>query len=129
MTRVAKMVGVMMVVWSCFQTAAAQQYVGGKVTWDGLNDSAKRGYVLGAFDAGQTLYQGSLVNQYVMDIGQCVLDMQLSAHQLVEIVESEYSDLSKWDESANALLQSGLRKVCLGHMNRARAARGDKPIE
>jgi hypothetical protein len=125
MNLVAKSVGTMMVVWSCFGPASAD-FIGGKERWDELDASGKVGYVMGAYDVGKTPYIGSPVYRYVVDRGNCVSDMELSENQLVEIVEGEYSDLSKWDKSANIVLSSGLRKICLDHMNLARAERGDR---
>jgi hypothetical protein len=128
MNLIAKSSGTMMIVWSCFSPASAD-FIGGKAHWDELHASGKVGYVMGAYDVGKIPYVGSPVYRYVVDRGNCVSDMELSAIQLVEIVESEYSDLSKWDKPANNILSSGLRKICLDHMNRARAERGDRPLE
>lgn len=132
MRRLVKSACVVVAVWSCFGSAFAQNFISGKVAWDALSDSARVGYVMGVFDRGRLFEPGELSsphNKYIADIGKCAGDMGLTSTQMVEIVVSEYSDLSNWATPPSAALITGLRKVCLAHMNRARTERGDELLK
>ena len=109
---------------------ASAGFMNKKSDWDQLDAFSKDGYVMGVFDQVETQYTDlDMLNKYSTDLRNCVFDLELLSTHLVEIVENEYRELSNWDKPPKVVLSMGLRKVCLVHMNRARATRGDELLE
>lgn len=107
----------------------AATFLNKKADWDKLSGLEQLGYVMGVFDWNQVGVTGETLYSYRTDLGNCVVDLGLTSNHMIEIVNSEYSDLSKWDMPPYGVLSDGLRKVCLAHINSARVGRGEAPLE
>ena len=108
---------------------ASAGFMDNKGMWDNLSIRAQETYVMGAFDTYIGLfYDDPDERAYQMDVISCTADLNINSTALLKIVNQEYSDLSSWERPPVSMLLSGLRKVCLDHMNRARAARGEPAL-
>jgi hypothetical protein len=108
---------------------ASAGYVNNKSTWDPLSQAQKEAYAMGAFDIWHLTDADADTLAYKNDIADCVVGLSLTSTQLVRAIDTEYNDLSSWDRPPIAVLLSGLRKVCLAQVNRARAERGETPLQ
>lgn len=98
--------------------------------WAMQNEAVKIGFVMGVINEATTLlFEAPETSKYRHDLASCLLDLQLTASDLIDVVDQQYQDLSNWEEGPSSMLNQGLRKACLSHMNRARAARGDEPLK
>lgn len=119
------------------RTAYSACYLCDRSDWEGANELTKLGFVMGAYAEKSTLMWGGDnrigayrdTNVYRDDLDTCVQDMALLARDLVDIINTTYLDLEMWELPPHIALGVGLHRVCLAHMNRARAARGDTLLE
>ncbi|MDB9924125.1 hypothetical protein OAC90_01455 [Planktomarina sp.] len=83
-------------------------YVKNRSGWEELTSDAQSGYVMGAYD---WMSQVAPVEDN-LSIEKCALDMDLNSSDMIELVDTFYSDLSKWEVPPFLALLLGLRKVC-----------------
>ncbi|MFY0634783.1 MAG: hypothetical protein JXQ91_13300 [Vannielia sp.] len=107
-------------------TATWAGYIQNKGMWDELSAHKKHGYVMGFMDSYLTRYvrsdrQWSVQGYYE----QCLIDLDIRSDDLVEVVETTYSDLENWDKSADKMLAQGIYKVCKATIERLSAQGGD----
>ena len=110
-------------------SAASAGYVGNKSDWDVMSDVQRQAYAMGAFDIWAQTDADAETLTYKKDIFDCASGLSLDSDQLVQVINAEYGDLSSWELPPFSVMLSGLRKVCLAHVNRARAERGDAPLQ
>jgi len=95
-------------------TQASAVFFPNRQAWDGASYVEKRGFVQGVFD--EMLEVWSTDTQDTMarkrKVYRCAADMALTDTSLVEIVDSHYSNLENWGDSANIALRLGLFKIC-----------------
>jgi uncharacterized protein YraI len=105
-------------------------YVCNRSDWVRSDYMTKTGFAAGVITQATVLFSESpLTNMYRMDLSSCVLELNLYPSDFVRIIDQQYEDLANWEQSPATMLSLGLREVCLPHMNRARAARGDELLE
>ena len=104
-------------------------YINNKTDWDSLLLTQKGAYAIGAFDLWHQTYEDGETFAYKSDVADCVADLGLKSSDLATVIETEYADLPHWEKPPFALLLSGLRKVCLSQVNRARSLRGEGPLQ
>jgi len=103
----------------------AMCYLCDRSDWNSSNQLTKTGFVMGAIAQLTVNFVGQeAVNAYNNDLVACVVDLDLNAKDLVDIVDQKYLDLEQWEHPPHIAFSQGLREVCLAHMNRARAERG-----
>ena len=81
--------------------------------WEELTSDAQSGYVMGAYD---WMSQVAPVEDTV-SINKCALDMDLNSSDMIELVNTFYSDLSKWEAPPFQALLLGLREVCSKYLS------------
>lgn len=111
-------------------SADALCYICNRADWDKADYARKIGFVAGVIaEMTVNFTERPKINRYRDDLSSCVVDLELSPIDLVSIVDQQYENLENWEWSPHKILSIGLRKVCLRHMNRARAARGDEILQ
>ena len=83
-------------------------YIKNRSGWEKLTSDAQSGYVMGAYDWMSQVapFEDNLF------INKCALDMDLNSSDMIELVDTFYSDLSKWEVPPFLALLLGRRKVC-----------------
>lgn len=110
------------------QQSNAYCYSCDRSDWARMNESMRVGFVWGVI---QTMLVGraGADNSYVHDLNACIDDLDLRAPDFIDIIENQYEDLELWEVQPDFVLGNGLRSVCLASINRARAARGEAPLQ
>lgn len=104
-------------------------FVDNKVQWDAITLQNKHGYVMGVYDETMVQVTGQdQLNRFKNDLSDCAISLGLGSVQLTEIVDNEYKELQNWELPVVLVLSTGLRKVCLASINRARTVRGEVPM-
>ena len=88
-------------------------FVKNRSGWEELTSDAKSGYVMGAYD---WLSQVAPVENNLL-IEKCLLDKDFNSSDMIEIVNTFYSDRSKWEAPPFQALLLGLRKVCSKYLS------------
>ncbi|SDY84878.1 hypothetical protein [Citreimonas salinaria] len=108
-----------------FAAPVSAAFVGNRSAWTQLDALGQFRYVQGFVDGWLGMDAGNPeMNQYMDDIRSCVIEMGLTARDFTEIVENQYEDLSNWEKPPYVMIIQGVREVCIGSINRARADRG-----
>ena len=110
-------------------TVVSAEFIKNRTDWNKLGPSQKAFYVMGMLDYQISVVADEWLSQYNSDIESCIVDLGLTAGGISEIIDRGYEDLEKWEQPPIPVYFMGIRKVCLNHMNRARAARGDELLE
>lgn len=85
---------------------------------------------MGLYDFQMTVHPGNEDTlQYYEDVNDCVIELELRAGDLIAIVDKGYEELENWERPPVAVYLSGIRRVCLANINRARAARGEELLK
>ena len=93
-------------------TVAQAGFVNNKSTWDSMSLEVKYGYVMGMYDDLVAGYynDGAREKNRKKGFRECATRLNLSAIDMVEIIDTEYKDLASWQYPP--LLMKGLCTVC-----------------
>jgi hypothetical protein len=110
-------------------TPAEAWFLVNKNEWSQMSRQAQLGYVMGLHDEKVTPMLSRPLGAAVEDdLLRCVGDLQLTSSDLVAIIDAEYREPSNWRQEPRGLFWRGLRKACLGNVNRYRTSRGQNPL-
>lgn len=126
--RTSLIAGILALVGSA--TSATGGFFDNKASWDEVPPTLRHGYAMGYWDRMMMLStEATGLNNYMMDLEACVLELELSAQHLVEIIDLQYQDVSTWQFGPGFVLAKGLREACLDRINAYRTQRGELPLE
>lgn len=101
-------------------------FVNNRNEWEKLSVQQKLAYSEGIID---TIIIWHPSSKFVFDMENCLIDLNFRSSNISDLIEEKYRLLTNWELSPVNVAYMGIREVCLAHMNRARAARGDELLE
>lgn len=93
---------------------ASAAFLTNRQEWNDANSVIKKGFVQGVFAEMIEIWLSdqSEIILLKQKVYRCARDMAMTDIALMEIVDSHYTDLENWGDSANIALRQGLFKVC-----------------
>lgn len=112
------------------------EFIASRSEWAKMSDSEKTGYVMGVIDEYQFVYYNRKLSKELnaygasikTDIKQCLLDLNLTSRDLIDLVENAHKNPKNWEFPSNTVLILEVFKVCRRKVNAARALRGEEPL-
>ena len=110
-------------------TFAAADAISNQRAWNNLETNAKSFYALGVLE-GFLIIGPFDTDNYKSDLYHCIADLDLRTHDLLRIIEEQYSlDLRNSERPPTQMLLPGIRQICLTQVNTRRIDRGQQPLE
>jgi hypothetical protein len=106
---------------------ASAAYVRGGREWSILSAAGKIAWATGFVDGAFSLNaSGDLQKRHLL---RCLTELGVSGAEVARLVEYGYKDARNMDLPAAAVAWSGIRKLCLGKVNRYRNETGLRPLD
>ena len=106
---------------------ASAAYVQGGREWSILSAAGKIAWATGFVDGAFSLNaSGDLQKRHLL---RCLTELGVSGAEVARLVEYGYKDARNMDLPAAVVAWSGIRKLCLGKVNRYRNETGLRPLD
>lgn len=91
-----------------FVSSATFAFITGK-EWKTLQNNTKTGYVMGVFESTYQLKTSSIKQQKIYG---CARKFNFTSEDFINLVDTQYKDLTQYTLPAFAVLYEGLEKAC-----------------